>query len=143
MNDGHYLFTIFCDDVRQEAGGKLSYMGVYGPQLIVRTFPATLPKLCFVITARAPVSEPFQHLRFRIMKDDEVIAQSEVIEGVQEAIARKRKREDDQIVSVVGIMQLSPLLLSAPCELRVRADTETGELLGGTLSIESTSIENQ
>ena len=40
------VFTTFCDDIRQEIGGKLSYMGVYSSDLYVGGFPITLPKFC-------------------------------------------------------------------------------------------------
>ena len=26
-----FLLATFCDDVREEAGNKVSYMGIYGP----------------------------------------------------------------------------------------------------------------
>jgi hypothetical protein len=34
-----HLQTIFCDDIRHELGGKLSYIGVYSGRLIVPDFP--------------------------------------------------------------------------------------------------------
>jgi hypothetical protein len=38
-------YTVFCDDIRQEVGGKPSYMGVYmGRMLIGATFPLAMPK---------------------------------------------------------------------------------------------------
>jgi len=46
-------YTIFCDDIRNEVGGKLSYMGIYGNELIVNAaLPAALPKLCLSIAIR-------------------------------------------------------------------------------------------
>ena len=35
------LFTIFCDDVRLEAGNKLSFMGVF-QNIMVQQLPVTL-----------------------------------------------------------------------------------------------------
>lgn len=43
--------TIFCDDIRQEIGGKTTYVGAYHGVIFVRgTFPVTLPKFAFAIT---------------------------------------------------------------------------------------------
>jgi hypothetical protein len=43
--------TIFCDDIRQEVGGKFTYVGVYSGFMFVQgAFPVVLPKLCFAIT---------------------------------------------------------------------------------------------
>lgn len=33
---------LFCDDIREEIGGKLSYMGVYADQMAVPTLPFTV-----------------------------------------------------------------------------------------------------
>ena len=45
-----YGYTIFCDDFRQEIGGKLSYMGIYRGKLILnKPLPASLLKLCLAI----------------------------------------------------------------------------------------------
>src|ERR1700675_16626 len=46
-----YGYTIFCDDIRQEIGGKFTYVGVYsGFMFIQPSFPVVLPKLCLAIT---------------------------------------------------------------------------------------------
>ena len=37
--NGVQVDTIFCDDVRQESGNKLSYMGIYGRNLLLERFP--------------------------------------------------------------------------------------------------------
>ncbi len=60
--------VILCDDVRNEVGNKLSFMGVYGPELWVGKVPAMMPHLCFVVmldqisqsftSAKAKVSMP-------------------------------------------------------------------------------------
>ncbi len=47
-------YTIFCDDLRQEVGNKVSYMGVYQGMMFVPAFPVALPKLCAAVTARFP-----------------------------------------------------------------------------------------
>jgi hypothetical protein len=40
-----YGYTIFCDDIRHELGGKVSFMGSYGGSLsVTHDFPAALPK---------------------------------------------------------------------------------------------------
>lgn len=41
---------IFCDDIRHEANGKLSLIGVYGGELYpLGPYPLRLPKLCILI----------------------------------------------------------------------------------------------
>jgi hypothetical protein len=46
-----YGYTIFCDDVREEVGNKISFMGIYRGHLIAKgPLPITLPKLCMIMT---------------------------------------------------------------------------------------------
>jgi hypothetical protein len=49
--------AIFCDDVRQEAGGKISLIGCYGTdmQFADVTFPITIAKIGIYMVARLPV----------------------------------------------------------------------------------------
>ena len=68
MNIAKKYHVILCDDVRNEVGNKLSFMGVYGPELWLGKLPAVMPKLCFVVmlehieqsftSAKARVSMP-------------------------------------------------------------------------------------
>jgi hypothetical protein len=40
-------FTLLCDDIRQEMGGKTSLMGLYDHHIVVPQVPFSLPKVCF------------------------------------------------------------------------------------------------
>jgi len=40
-------FTMLCDDIRKELGGKTSIMGLYDHQILIPEIPYTLPKICF------------------------------------------------------------------------------------------------
>lgn len=44
-----FEYAIICDDIRQEIGNKLTFVGVYQDQIIVSRLPFTFPKLCFFI----------------------------------------------------------------------------------------------
>lgn len=46
--------SIFCDDIRNEVGGKNSYIGVYPASLAVPVFPASVPKFGVVTTIYEP-----------------------------------------------------------------------------------------
>lgn len=38
--------VVFCDDIRQEVGGKVTLVGVYATDIIVTRIPFVLPKFC-------------------------------------------------------------------------------------------------
>ncbi len=45
-------FSLFCDDIRAEVGGKISVMGVYQADMIFLSnlvFPIVIPKFCILI----------------------------------------------------------------------------------------------
>lgn len=72
------LDAIFCDDIRHEIGGKISLIGIYGPKLFVREFPAVLPKLCVMTKSSTLYTEPFKQLKIRVFKGAEVLAEADI-----------------------------------------------------------------
>lgn len=137
-----HLQTIFCDDIRQEVGGKYSYIGVYGSRLLISTLPATLPKLCLALKVVTPVIQPFRKLSLEVLRDDEVIAQwpldeaplAEASEAVVKTLVDDVPQEQAQIVNAIFVF--SPFHIEGPCVLRVRAETESEKLRGLVLRIE-------
>src|SRR5690242_14693253 len=77
MTQERFLSAIFCDDVRREEGNKLSYMGVYGTDLLVPSFPIVLPKLCIALQMRTSPSPP-EEVVFKVLRDDEIIAERQI-----------------------------------------------------------------
>ena len=49
--------TIFCDDIREEIGGKTSFIGAYDAVMVIHAaFPAVLPKFGFHIRLYEPAN---------------------------------------------------------------------------------------
>ncbi|MBV2234499.1 MAG: hypothetical protein KUL75_03030 [Sterolibacterium sp.] len=136
-----HIQTIFCDDIRHELGGKLSFIGVYTGHLFVRAFPVTLPKLCLALTAITPASQPFQKLDLRILKDEEILAEGSLDESMLSNVAAAAGEADgpdgkeNRVQVLNSLFVFSPFQIDAPCRLRVRAVTESGELKGLSLMI--------
>jgi len=136
MTAQRHLTAIFCDDIRREEGNKLSYMGVYGGNLLVPSFPQVLPKLCIAIKMTTSPSPPGQ-LIFRLLKDDEVIAEREIPSNV---LAGMPSAESDSLEIpmhiVATVFQLFPLDLTGPCKFRARATCDGEEFKGGSLIVD-------
>ena len=50
-----YGITLFCDDIRSEqGGGQLTLVGSYIGGMVIKGFPATLPKFGFFVTFVEP-----------------------------------------------------------------------------------------
>ena len=109
-------------------------MGVYIGVLGVESFPAVLPRLCFALTARIPADCIPSELRFRVLKDDEVIAENAVPAEALSA-ARAENLGDEQFMQFGTIFQFFPVPLDGPCFLRARAIHDGVELRGGSLAV--------
>lgn len=144
IENPRFLFTVVCDDVRQEIGNKMSMMGVYENAIILDGFPAVVPRLCFVMKARSPANQPFERLKFLVRRDDEVILEAELPESQLAAVAIQEGRASrdglptdpaDEAILVSAVMVVSPLILQKPCRLRFSALTESEELQGGSFVV--------
>ena len=69
------LHSLFCDDIRQEVGNKLSLMGIYNGSMVVPSFPYELPRLFVCMRATASAGEEFKSLTFVVMVNDESIVE--------------------------------------------------------------------
>ena len=135
-----FVETIYCDDVREELGGKVSYIGVYKSALVVNDFPALLPKFFVLVNVQAPATDPIHSLVVSIYKDDELVEQVEMEkEEFQKFVTASESWTDDEkstrIQSVNATIHFSPLVFENECILRVRAETEREEIPGRSLRI--------
>ena len=142
------VLTVFCDDIRHEAGGKVSYIGVYAGQLFVPTFPVTLPKLCLAMSMTTPAEKPFRKLSLRVLKDAELLAEGSLDESqLSNVVEATDSIPEEERKDGVGLLQafflFSPFQLDGPCVLGVRVDTEEGELRGVGLRIGHAPAETQ
>ena len=65
MKRAKSITVIICDDVREEIGGKRSFMGIYGDTIIVQEIPRLLPQLHVVFLVEE-IKEPFSDIRLEI-----------------------------------------------------------------------------
>jgi len=136
-----HVETLFCDDIRHEMGGKLSFIGVYSGGLFVHAFPATLPKLCLSVRIVTPADEPLRSLKLRVLKDDEVLQeiamddeQLAAFSDAAEDMTEEQRKE--RVQTAQFILVFSPIQFEGPCTLRVRVQTEDGELRGMALKVD-------
>lgn len=135
-----HVETLFCDDIRHEQGGKLSFIGVYSGGLLVSAFPVTLPKLCLIAKIVTPAEEPLHSLKLRVFKDDDVL-QEIAVDEMQLAAASDSaddmtdEQREERVQMAQFMLVFSPIQFDGPCTLRVRVQTENGELRGIALKV--------
>ena len=129
--------TIYCDDVRSEVGNKLSFMGIYGPNILLNEFPAVLSKLCAVMSLHMPADTQAETVTFLLYKDDEEIGRSTArIDDVRKAAIQPREFDEERRLTIRFIAQMAPLQFEAPCRLKARAEVDGETIRGGSLFVE-------
>jgi len=140
MTEQRFLTAIFCDDVRREEGNKLSYMGVYGTNLLVPEFPIVLPKLCIALQMRTSPSPP-KEVVFKLLRDDELIAERQIAASALKKLPGVIEDARETSMQLVGtIFQIFPLQLTGPCRFRARAICDGQEFKGGTLAVDRLNV---
>lgn len=121
-----FVYATYCDDVRLEITGKASLMGVYADAMYVQSFPVNLSKLCIVVNAVTPASNPFKGFKITALYNDAPIAEMEVpAEQLQAEIA---KAPTSPIKNVQAQMIFAPLSLDKPGEIKILFESE-GEII--------------
>ena len=137
-----FLSTTYCDDIRQEVGGKLSLIGVYNGVMYVPQFPATLPKLWIKATYVCNHDDPPKSLKMRVYKDNEPMVDLDALPEYLEQLANAREsgvplpEGTQKVLSSHAQVCLSPLVLDAPCTLRIAAFVGEREVRGVGLQVQ-------
>ncbi len=112
--------TIFCDDIRIEIEGKVTYVGSYvGSMLVKVPFPFTLPKFCFgvIFHQRREIYDPKLSLRIHLPGDAEDKPSVEADVQPPQDLGKDLGGE----FYVIGTnMTFAPLVINSPGSIRVR-----------------------
>lgn len=142
-------YAIFCDDVRQEVSGKISVIGMYtGEMTAYGATPLSVATFCVLIVYREePPKEP-KTIELKILKEgtsSEVIFSGEVeIPALTSELDLAPAQENDaqHFLEVMTVARFSPLVLTEPCKIRVRAYADDHEIRLGTLNVKIGAIED-
>ena len=129
INGPRHLEVIYCDDIREEVGNKLSYMGVYTGELTVPNAPVLLSKLCVVAKVITDIDDPFENLEVRIVAvkgDDE----TEILSTgpIPYPADRPQLNDDSTMLMAQMSFMMSPFQINEETIIRVKAITEREEL---------------
>jgi hypothetical protein len=133
-----WLHVVYCDDIRQEAGNKRSFMGVYQADLFVPTIPIVLPRLCIAAFIYTFEKDPFKSVTLQLFRGDDTLVEAPI-----EHLNPDTRVESPAIKGAVGErfnvlvaeLALTPYEVTEPHRLRVRVKTEKGEIKGTALAI--------
>ncbi len=139
--------SIFCDDIRNEPGGKLSFIGCYNGVIFVPPeFPFVLPRFCIQIHIFSPAAQPFSSIVVRCYApgEDRPIFEEPIEPPSKDAqvdlVAGFEKEQAAPLYIVAGTSLIfAPLHIRTLGLIRVRAlvDDADDEVRLGSLRIES------
>ena len=120
-----YIETIYCDDIRHELGGKLSFIGTYSEVMYVKNFPITLPKFCISAKFVSFSLEPIPAITVRILINDDVMDENQFpaevpIENSEEIDPTNQETKNNLVK--IGRFQyaFSPFEIKKECKIGVR-----------------------
>lgn len=135
LPSGH---TIFCDDIRHETTGKVTYVGSYGTHMFVQSVPAIIPKICCAVTFREAM-DSFGKVTIRAIQEigdeETVLAQLEYEINPGDV---PETPSDEPFMMREGrfFFEMSPFAIGGPGKLKVRAFRDDIEIRLGALIIE-------
>jgi len=136
-----HAHAIYCDDIRHELGGKLTLVGVYSRHLLVPSFPAVLPKLCLLVDVVTLENKPFEKLKIRVLLDETRLAEVEISsEDIRAGFENVPQIDDasdtERRLTFAAHFVFSPLKFDGPGMIRIRVETENGEIRANALRVD-------
>ena len=130
-----YGYSVFCDDIRNEVGGKLSFIGCYNGVIFVPPrFPLVFPKLCVHFHIVSPASMPYSSILARCYIPGRV---APFVEEPLEAPSLEEQRDlaeqlepgvpAPRLIVASGSFIFAPIEIREPGVIRMRAIIDGAE----------------
>ncbi len=137
-----YGYTLFCDDLRREEGGKITLVGLYGAEMIIfGSFPVGLPKLALVVTFVERPGESDEPLELVIYfpgdPDDAPTHRFPIKPDILDGFRKQSPEPDaeDPILTLRLDVLLSPALIKQEGHMKVRIIRGNTEIRMGALRV--------
>lgn len=134
--------TLFCDDIRFEQNQKITFVGAYGPEMLVfGNLPAVLPKLGFYVQIRLPPdsAKPSRvNIYFPDSKDDEPAVTAEISPPDENEVEKTKKGLGAGTIAILATnipIVISPAVINSEGLIKVRVVCGDTILKAGTLKI--------
>jgi hypothetical protein len=134
-----YGYTIFCDDLRQEANGKLIYIGVYTADMIIYGAPPMLlPTFVAATTYRERPGESDAPVKIKMFlpgNDDAAVELDLPVASMRSAQFTHETAGEDRMHSVLIPIRTVPLMVRQGGLIKIRAYRGDDEIRLGALTV--------
>jgi hypothetical protein len=124
--------TIYCEQIREEKSGQSTMIGVFGSRAFFSEYPIIIPSFTILTEMWTYKTNPFTKVVYRVLFDDELWAEDPLDLDAMRENRAKNKPEIDYGYGVRSKLSrrtvYSPFVVQRPGVLRVRVETESGEL---------------
>lgn len=122
-----YAHVDYCDDIRQEVGGKITLVGIYTGKCLLQSIPGVLPKLCLSLSMAAPKADPFRFIQvsavfagIEVMKMELNESQINGILAANPSIDPKERKV--MTLTLMGVISPFPVPSAGRLKITVTAD---------------------
>jgi hypothetical protein len=147
-----YGYSIFCDDIRNEPGGKLSFIGCYNAVMFTASqFPLVLPKFCTHFHVFSPATKPYESILARCYVPgstdpiaEEAIDLPSLHDQMDLLVSLPKNGAVPPCIVVAASLVFAPLEIPEPGMIQIRAliNGGTDELHLGSLTVTPTRGDN-
>jgi hypothetical protein len=140
LPSGH---VTFCDDIRHEVTGKMTFVGVYNGQMIIGSeLPAMIPQICANIELKLERNtEPF-NVKIEVQKSDNseplFSFEADFDPAQADAVIPLPLEDESDAFRYVKLGINAPMqgiVITEPCTLKVRAYIRGDEIRLGALQV--------
>lgn len=134
-----YAHVIYCDDIRNEIGNKLTLVGVYQGALVASPIPALLPKLCVVLTLHTPKERMFEQVSVVGTYDDQEAFRMELSKEELDSITADLPppSADTKSYEMTLMATLTPFQIETTGTLKLEIIADGEQLRCSSLSIKA------
>lgn len=134
---------IVCEDIRAEAGGKKSLMGVFGAEIVCPALPFQFSKLCFRVAFVTPKAQPIKSLDLEIVVlDESPIKLSCPTEKLREMEEGSKKHSDRTHLEYILEIIAAQIILKQEGPIRVSGRVNNRKVRVGTIWIKTEEAES-
>lgn len=132
-------FTQYCDDVRREADGRVSLMGVYPNSAVVDLDGhSKLPKVCAYTVLTLPLEEPLESISVVSAWNNKEIERVEIPDNVIAEFNQKQEQEQNkrQRLTLATVIEIRDLEIGNGGAFRTRVLVNKSQIEARTLRIQ-------